>query len=734
MNDQSSVPSLSATPDSPLWAHQILLLAALEEEDSRFAAGRRLLVRVATGGGKRRIFNDFIVNQVIPSGRRVLVVTKDWFLLGQAADDLLQRHPDAQHHLGYVGDGGRTFMPTVAQTGRSAVVYTTIQTWVSRANKDFKDDFFDYVIIDELHWGEGAPSYDLLLNRYAATSVFLGFTATPRQWSSFQLVGRAFDFEDLVGAQILAQPVIFEATNTGVNWAPERSSEHGDFTQPSLNQLAVNDARNTKIVETYLEHRRAFGQTVVFACNIAHAKMLAALFDARDVRAEAVYSKLKTSECQRILRTFRDGDLDVVVNVGMLTHGVDIPSIKTVFLARPTTSDILFSQMIGRGSRLAPGKRHFNIVDFVDNVPTHGVPPIRPDGFFGTQRLYRSPALERHEFAAAEFTAFPLLPGYEALAGLDVHPTQTFGIEFELAPLRRPFAYQAKACCLLEVLRKVVPTASEPCAEAKSGKDNRVWNIEPDASCGLEITSRILVGERGFMEVMDACRAIEIAARELGLVVTAKTGTHVHLGWSPDFASLRRLMEISAFYEPALLSLVAPSRAGNKFASSVRKSLGKLLRLPTMSEWRRHLVDGGRRYLAVNPSQLFGGYGTVEIRMHSGTIEAPKILTWLSLWMRIHEAAANTDLPIGNALRRVKSRPLCCGPRGDVGALAAFAGSNEVSREKLLQRRDYVVSNSWAFHPEFGDLARRLLEEWPRPIGSVLPSRSVEESSDAAVA
>ena len=101
--------------------------------------------------------------------------------------------------------------------------------------------------------------------------------------------------------------------------------------------------------------------------------------------------------------------------------------------------------------------------------------------------------------------------------------------------------------------------------------------------------------------------------------------------------------------------------------------------------------------------------------------------------MRIHEAAASRDIPLGNALRRVPSRPLCAGARGDVAALANFVGTNDVVREKLLQRRAHVVSHSWVFHQEFGDLARRLLEKWTLPTIPTPALRAAEREQNVDV-
>lgn len=412
--------------------YQVSLTRALVGQPHR--PGERRLVQLATGGGKTCVLNEFL-NHMVRNGYRALVVTKDWTLLAQAARDFVERYNGLQS-IGYVGEGqqAKILFEGIEKAGDRPVTYTTIHSWSNRADQLGP---YDFVLIDELHWGEGAPLYMKLLEKYSSQSVFIGFTATPRKWTSFQLVDRAYDFAELLSRGYLAKPIIEEAQQTNVRWSPERSSAHGDFTQTSLRELATNPSRNRLIVRTYMTNQAKYGKTLVFACNIDHAEVLANLFQERGVRAGVVHHKIENRK--EVIQDFDASNLDVLVNVSMLTHGVDIPTIQTVFLARPTTSDILFSQMIGRGSRKTASKTSFFIVDFVDNVTKYGVPIIRPDGFFGISRpktgtLQTGPILEHHWFKPAPFVTMPNLPGYEAIAGLDIQPEQTFGIEFEAGP------------------------------------------------------------------------------------------------------------------------------------------------------------------------------------------------------------------------------------------------------------------------------------------------------------
>jgi hypothetical protein len=302
------------------------------------------------------------------------------------------------------------------------------------------------------------------------------------------------------------------------------------------------------------------------------------------------------------------------------------------------------------------------------------------------------------------------MAGYEQLAGLEVQPDQTFGIEFELAYDRGGWhrAWETVAKEILQRLGRVVPCAAAPVPIYAGRKDVAVWNVEPDASCDFEITTRILQGEDGFTEVADACKVIAEVCTEFGLGVNQRTGTHLHLGWSRNLDALRRLIELVAFYEPALYSLVAPSRAENRYTTSVRRHLLKFRRLRSELEWQEALRRLSR-YLGVNLTNLFDGYGTVEIRMHSGTVEAPKILTWASLWMNILGAAERGVAPPGDAARRLSTRPLSSGVRGDVLALARVVGARDGLLARLADRRDHVVRRSWCSHETYGPLARRLL-------------------------
>ena len=147
----------------------------------------------------------------------------------------------------------------------------------------------------------------------------------------------------------------------------------------------------------------------------------------------------------------------------------------------------------------------------------------------------------------------PNVAGYEEITGLDIQPQQTFGIEFELT--RDDFAgapprdWRKVANELLAAIP--APRAAKPNREYHDNKDHSVWNVEYDRSCGWEVTSRILSGPSAFLEIMDVCRALEPEVERLGLKLTPKTGTHVHLGWERNVVVLRRLMQLVSYSSAA---------------------------------------------------------------------------------------------------------------------------------------------------------------------------------------
>lgn len=698
--------------------HQEEVLQAVIE---RSRVGARVLAQVATGGGKTAIVSDACLHWVA-SGKRVLVVVKSWDLAAQFAADALRRHPELAGCISFVGPAAaRQYLNGLPTGLHGDIVLTTIQSWNYRRRTDFLDVRFDVVVNDELHWGEDGDLFRNLLRAHGSRAAFMGLTATPRSWTSFEILEPRVTMADLIDKGFLARPVVIPISS-GTVWNATRASGSGDFTATSLRALGALTERNEMIADICVLHTAWMGPTLIFACDIAHAEEVAALLRTKGLAAAAYHSRLSVEERNALLRAFRTGEVQFLVNVTALTMGIDLPEIRTLILARPTASETLHVQMVGRGVRLAPGKTTCNVIDLVDNVGALGDVVVRPEGF-GNSTLppLRGPLISSHESVIGELRPFPQLPGYEQLAGIPVGTKGTFGIEFEIA---LPHWREEEFSEIAWALRDALAAAIEATAEAplwRHGdptKLDTVHNVEPDPSCGLEMTTRILRGFEGFAEVQDALAAMKpvLDAYELG--VDIRTGTHIHLGSAFDPDRTNWLRDFVCYFEPALLSLVGPSRATSDFCTSAFKARESLGRLKSERSWERHVRTSGR-YFGVNYTGLFNRRGTLEIRWHSGTLEAPKILTWIGLWQSILRASEHQLALPGDPLAPLESWPLARGPRGDVVQMATFLGCNEAFVERLRARRDHVVSRWWARDARYSALAEELRTHWGADVPSL---------------
>ena len=164
--------------------------------------------------------------------------------------------------------------------------------------------------------------------------------------------------------------------------------EHKDLPEDIIEKLASDSRRNDSIVQEYVQNKDGYGKTLIFADRWFQCVYLKTKLLERGIKADAIYSHIDVdpgsaegrnqrtaSDNERILNEFRTGKdkqgrdtLDVLINVRMLTEGADVPSVRTVFLTRQTTSQILMTQMIGRAlrGRKAGGADEANIVMFMD--------------------------------------------------------------------------------------------------------------------------------------------------------------------------------------------------------------------------------------------------------------------------------------------------------------------------------------------------------------------------------
>lgn len=385
--DTSKTPAV----DDPPYPHQIDAWNVLSNHEKPLAG----IIVLPTGAGKTRTATEWILKNVLsdPNPRVVLWIAHRAELLQQAAESFIKHaHSANREHplrIRVISSAHRSRVSTLVH--HADVVLVTVQSLARR--KDLVEAFFKdhpdaFVVIDEAHHA-AARSYREIIASMRTNGTkcdLLGLTATPTRTAEEE-VGVLFGVfpqrvlhqttrRELIQSGILSRPIVeavhthedFEADFTAKEWKFVR--QYDDLSQQSLQRIAASTSRNRLIVKRYTDHKSNYGKTLVFAANIAHCYTLAKAFQDAGVKADYVASRRHDDHDEpAILDQYRTGDLEVLVSVGKLTEGFDAPKTQTVFLARPTGSQILLKQMIGRGMRGvdAGGYDTVRIVSFRDH-------------------------------------------------------------------------------------------------------------------------------------------------------------------------------------------------------------------------------------------------------------------------------------------------------------------------------------------------------------------------------
>lgn len=143
-----------------------------------------------------------------------------------------------------------------------------------------------------------------------------------------------------------------------------------DVPERILKELGKDTVRNIKILTLAMEQIEKKKKIILFACSVAHTEALYALLKYKGIRVGAVTSNTEKNQRRSMIESYKKGDLDILVNFGVLTTGFDAPITNVAIIARPTTSLTLYSQMVGRAARgtRAGGSKDCDIYTVVDEV------------------------------------------------------------------------------------------------------------------------------------------------------------------------------------------------------------------------------------------------------------------------------------------------------------------------------------------------------------------------------
>lgn len=328
----------------PLRPHQVKALS-LVRQSLRDPATKRVVCQMPTGAGKTRLAAE-MVSGALDKGKRVAFTVPAISLIDQTV-------------AAFESEGIRAIGVMQANHARTdtrqPVQVVSVQSLAKRQRPES-----DLVIVDECHvgyeavhrWMEDKPE-----------TVFVGLTATPwkrgmaERWQELIVPVR---MGALIDAGLLSPFRVFAPSHPDLSGVRVTA---GEYQQDQLGE--VMGGLVADVVTTWMEKAQGL-PTLVFAVDKAHAAKLVQQFAAAGVRMGYCDDRVDLIERKLLFAQMARGELAGIVNIGTLTTGVDA-DVRCVVLARPTRSEMLFVQMIGRGLRTAPGKADCVILDHADN-------------------------------------------------------------------------------------------------------------------------------------------------------------------------------------------------------------------------------------------------------------------------------------------------------------------------------------------------------------------------------
>ena len=259
-------------------------------------------------------------------------------------------------------------------------IFSTVQT-ISKSNhlEQFKNDFFDYIIIDESH-RSGADSYVRLIE-YFKPRFLLGMTATPDRTDDKDIYSL---FDHNIAYEIRLNKAMEENMLIPFHYygVTDLSVDDKILENESDFRLLTADERVNKIISKIEFYGSDNGITrgLVFCSKKAEAKELSDKFNQRGYKTVALTGESKEDEREKSIKLLESDDisikLDYIFTVDIFNEGIDIPKINQVIMIRPTQSAIIFIQQLGRGLRITDNKYYLTIIDFIGNYKNNYLIPI----------------------------------------------------------------------------------------------------------------------------------------------------------------------------------------------------------------------------------------------------------------------------------------------------------------------------------------------------------------------
>ena len=344
--------------------YQVAAVDAVEQRRSQGA--RASLIVMATGLGKSLVAGELIANELFrnPDGE-ILVLAHTVDLAKQLERSLWPTlRKEISTHLWAEGE-------SPAYAGG-----VTCGTWQSVVGAVAREDLagrYSLLVVDEAHHAP-APAYRSLIEALEP-NFLVGLTATPWRGDERNLgdiFGEpAFTMDIVDGMQggYLAD-VDYRMLVDDIDWDEIGAMSRSGYSVRDLNAKLILPDRDEAMVARVIERMRGLddARVMCFCRTIDHAERIQRLFQARDVQAGVLHSRLHREDRFRTLANFRNGSQRLVLSVDMLNEGIDVPDVNMVVFMRVTHSRRIFVQQLGRGLRVTPTKNRVVVLDFVADV------------------------------------------------------------------------------------------------------------------------------------------------------------------------------------------------------------------------------------------------------------------------------------------------------------------------------------------------------------------------------
>ena len=261
----------------------------------------------------------------------------------------------------------------------SSVKAMSIQ-WLMRHYDEIEEEP-GMIVIDEAHHAL-AKTYKEMWERFP-NAKFLGLTATPCRLNGkgftdlFDVLVQSWGVPEFISKGRLATYDFVSIKSDGVTQrlidSLQKRGADGDYQNKEMDML-LNKKPSIERLYRSLEEYGKDRKGIVYAINISHAQKITKLYQEHGVKAIAIDSKTPATERQQDIEAFKKGDIQVLVNVDIFSEGFDCPDVEFVQLARPTLSLAKYLQMVGRGLRVAKGKKNCVIIDNVGLYRVFGLP------------------------------------------------------------------------------------------------------------------------------------------------------------------------------------------------------------------------------------------------------------------------------------------------------------------------------------------------------------------------